>query len=111
MGQQIEDPPVRHSVAEYFEIEYASDQRYEFREGEVLQMAGGTESHGLIKTNLIAALVSRLASGPCRVYDSDLRLRVKRRVRYTYSDIFVVCGERIFDEDDPRHITITNPRL
>jgi Uma2 family endonuclease len=105
------DPQRRFTVSEYFAMDSASDQKHEYRDGQIIAMAGGTESHSLILTNLIRALGNRLANGPCRVYESNLRVRVKRSVRYAYPDVFVACDERQFDPDDPNHTTIINPKL
>jgi len=112
MEQAVEQPPPRrYTVSEYFELEAASDQKHEYRDGQIIAMAGGTESHSLIIANVIGELRSRLKDQPCRVYDSNLRVKVDRRYSYAYPDILVVCGERKFDPDDPSHITITNPKL
>jgi Uma2 family endonuclease len=74
-------------------------------------MASGTESHNLIKNNLIRVLGNRLEKTPCRVHDSDMRLRAARSIRYTYPDVFIVCGERRFDPDDPRHTTMMDAKV
>lgn len=100
-----------YTVFEYFELEAASDEKHEFRDGEILAMAGATESHNLIKNNLIRALGNRLEKSPCRVHDSDMRLRASRNLRYTYPDVFIVCGERRFDPDDPRRTTLTDAKV
>jgi Uma2 family endonuclease len=112
MAQAIEQPLARrYTLSEYFELEAASEQRHEYRNGEIIAMAGGTESHNLIKNNLITALSVRLKDSLCRVHDSDMRLRAAKSIRYTYPDVFVVCGDRRFDPDDPRHVTIIDPKL
>lgn len=38
-------------------------------------MAGGTRAHSRIKVNLTVAIDGHLGDGPCRLYDSDLRIR------------------------------------
>jgi Uma2 family endonuclease len=38
-------------------------------------------------------LGQQLKKKPCRVYPSDLKLRIEATGLYTYSDISVVCGE------------------
>jgi Uma2 family endonuclease len=101
----------RYTVAEYFELEAASEEKHEFRDGELIAMAGGTESHDLIKNNLIGELRSFLKNSPCRVHGSDMRLRAARNLRYTYPDVFIVCGERRFDPEDPRHTTLTDAKV
>jgi len=54
---------------------------------------------------------NRLKGGKCRVYDSNLRVRVPRTTLYTYPDVIVACGELGFDPLDKRKTTILNPTL
>lgn len=112
MSQPALIPDRRYTVAEYFEIDQASpDHRYEYWDGQLLDMAGGSESHGLIAANVLTSLNQRLADQPCRVYGSDVRVQVHRTTRYVYPDASVVCGPREFNPDAPKNSTITNPRL
>jgi Uma2 family endonuclease len=72
-------------------------------------MAGARAAHNLIVGNLIAQLHAQLRSGPCRVYASDMRVRVSATGLYTYPDIVVAC-------EDPRFLdgeldTLLNPTL
>jgi Uma2 family endonuclease len=111
MEQAVKPPGQRYTLDEYFALAEASEDKLEFRSGEILSMAGGTESHSLIITNVAGELRSRLKSGPCRVYDSNLRVRAQKDQRYAYPDALVVCGERQFDPRDTRNLTVTNPTL
>jgi Uma2 family endonuclease len=65
----------------------------------------------VINTNLIAAVSRLLAGKPCRPLDSNMRVRISGKSSYVYPDISVVCGGPIFDADDPKQTTITNPRV
>jgi Uma2 family endonuclease len=112
MEQAIEtSQPRRYTVLEYLEMETVSDQKHEYRHGEIIAMAGATESHHLIKNNLITVLSTALKDSPCRVHDADMRLRAGRSMRYTYPDVFIVCGERRFDPDDPTRTTLTDAKV
>jgi Uma2 family endonuclease len=112
MEQAIDQPQKRrYTVSEYFAIDAASDMRHEYRDGEIIAMAGGTAAHSLIKTNIIRSLGNRLEKGPCLVYESDLRVKAYRMERYVYPDVFVVCGKDQFDPDAPPNTTIANPKL
>ncbi len=91
---------------EYFALEQAEDQRYEYHAGEVFAMAGGTESHALISMNIGAALVSALRGKPCRVYGADMKLYVSDYDNFCYPDVQVLCEKGI------RHgIYVENPVL
>ena len=47
------------------------------------------------------------ATGPCRVYSSDVRVRVRATGMAAYPDLSVVCGRLETDPEDP--LAITNP--
>jgi Uma2 family endonuclease len=56
-----------------------------------------------------ASLVSQLRGAPCRVYSSDLRVRVLATGLATYPAVTVVCGESKLDPESTT--TIVNPHL
>src|SRR5918912_1251120 len=97
------------SPEEYLAIERRAEYKSEYVDGVVYAMAGGSERHNLIAGNLITELNIRLRETPCRVYPSDLRVRVPSSKRFFYPDVSVVCGETEF-ADDARDV-ILNPVL
>jgi Uma2 family endonuclease len=109
MGLPVEKR--RYTIDEYLKLEFDSALRHEFHDGEILEMAGGTYEHSLIKSNLIRELGNALKGEPCRVLESDLRVRINRKPLYVYPDISVVCGLPRFDPQDARNMTILNPRV
>lgn len=109
MGLPVERP--RYTVGEYLRREQEALDRHEYRDGEILLMAGGTPDHSLVIANTIRELGNRLRGKPCRVYDSNLRVRVPRTVLYTYPDATIICGRREIDQNDPTGQTVTNPRV
>jgi Uma2 family endonuclease len=80
------------SPAEYLERERKAEFKSEYFEGEMHAMAGANCRHALIVTNLAGELRQRLKKGPCKVYSSDLRLRVSPTGLYTYPDVTVVVA-------------------
>lgn len=88
------------SVGEYLEGELSSRDRHEYIGGVVYAMAGSSEDHSLIVGNLVAALRPVLRGGPCRVFATDLkvRLQVAREDIFYYPDLMVACDAR---ETDP----------
>ncbi len=65
------------SVEQYFELEENSpDTRYEYLDGYVYMMSGGSANHAAISGNIYAILRSLLRGSQCRVYNSDMRVRV-----------------------------------
>ena len=83
---------------EYLEVERESPTKNEFYRGEIFAMAGASLSHNSVVANLIFILIDQLKNKLCRVYPSDLRLRVNKSGLYTYPDVSIFCGEPILVE-------------
>jgi Uma2 family endonuclease len=96
--------PLTHEA--YFQLEQCEDQRYEYLAGEVFAMAGGSESHALIAANTIGAMIMALRGRPCRVYGSDMKLRLDRLDKFCYPDLMVLCEQ---GRRTPRYVEA--PRL
>lgn len=80
------------SVEEYFELEESSpDTRYEYIDGYIYMMAGGSANHATIGGNILAILKSLLRGSPCRAYNSDMKVRVSE-TRYVHPDVTVTCN-------------------
>lgn len=95
------------SVEEYLILDRNSSQaRYEFIDGHAYLLAGGTANHSAIGVNIISTIHSLLRDGPCRIYNSDLRVRLAEN-RYVYPDASVSCDPRDRGQVD----TIEYPRL
>ncbi|MGB1288718.1 MAG: Uma2 family endonuclease [Aggregatilineales bacterium] len=98
----------------YLAFEDDSDVRHEYDDGQVYMMAGATEEHNIVASNINAELNTRLRGKPCRVYASDMRVQVAKAYTnaYRYPDIVVVCGDRNFIESkSKKSVTLTNPTV
>ena len=82
----------RHSPADYLALERANEFKHEFFDGELFRMSGGTIEHSQIAGNVIRALGTALADGPCRVLTGDMRIKLPTGL-YTYPDTSVVCDQ------------------
>jgi Uma2 family endonuclease len=82
----------RYTPEEYLDLEENSETKYEFFDGDVFAMAGGTVEHSLIAANLIRALGNPLAPRGCSVFTSDLRLKVETTGLRTHPDVTVLGG-------------------
>ncbi|MEI8213411.1 MAG: Uma2 family endonuclease [Planctomycetota bacterium] len=78
---------------EYLHRELKAEVRSEYFRGEMCAMAGASANHNLIVGNCAQTLGQQLKKKPCRVYTSDLKLRIEATGLYTYPDLSVVCGE------------------
>jgi Uma2 family endonuclease len=101
----------RYTLQEYFDLEAGSEERFEFRNGEVLGMSGGSVNHSLIAANVAREIGNRTKGTSCRVHESGLRVRIARRTLYSHPDVTIVCGETELDPDDERGETVINPKL
>jgi len=98
----------RHSFQDYLAVEEISTVRHEYLDGEIYAMAGGTVLHAALSAATLAALHRQL-EGRCRVYSSDLRIRVRATGLASYPDVTVVCGPAETDPDNAD--TVVNPTL
>jgi Uma2 family endonuclease len=92
---------------EYLAWERQQLEKHEFHGGEVFAMAGATSEHNLIVANVLGELRTALRQKPCRVYASDLRVKIPATGLYTYPDASVVCGRPEFEDD--KLDTLLNP--
>jgi len=95
------------NIEEYLQLDSTSiGIRYEYIDGLVTMLAGGTADHATIGANIISILHRLLSGGPCRVFTSDLRVQLSE-MRYVYPDVTISCDER----DRGRIDRIQHPRL
>lgn len=64
--------PQNITVAEYFQLEENDpDTRYEYSDGQVYAMAGGTANHDMIKSNIQRILWNLLRGSGCADIEFD----------------------------------------
>lgn len=87
------------SPEEYLAIERRAEYKSEYVDGVMYAMSGASERHNLIVGNIIAELNVQLRKSPCKVYPSDLKVRVPSGKKFFYPDVSIVCGETKFADD------------
>ena len=97
----------RMAYPEYVAAEAVSDVRHEFLNGAVWAMSGGTPEHGALAAAVIRRIGNAIDGQPCRVFTSDVRVRVIDTGLSTYPDVTVVCGKVDTAPEDPE--AVTNP--
>ncbi len=102
-------PLHRYTYQDYVWLEEESTTRHEFLAGEIVAMAGGTPEHAAMAAEIIGQLREQLRGRPCRVFTSDLGVRVMQTGLATYPDASVVCGPTIRDPD--KKTNVINPRV
>jgi Uma2 family endonuclease len=89
MVAQQKEP--HYTVEEYFALEDDNpDVKHEYIDGHVYMMSGGSTDHWRIAFNVATALDRRLNLASCRVYGSDVRVKISH-TRYVYPDVTVTC--------------------
>lgn len=98
-----------YTYDEYRRFERDSNVKHEYLDGQILAMAGRSPEHATLAAALITELGRQLASGPCHMFTSDLRIRVVATGLATYPDVTVICGDLERDPDDRNNAV--NPTL
>jgi Uma2 family endonuclease len=94
------EPPL--TVEEYFTLDEATlEGKYEYYDGNVRCMAGGTPQHAMVSMNIGIALGAALRNSSCRIFSSDGRVQLSATI-YVYPDITVSCSTDDFH--DPKTI-------
>jgi Uma2 family endonuclease len=103
LKRMMEMPPTRPQVGveEYLAFEALSDAKHEYAAGSVTAMAGATETHESIAMNLALVFGNHLKGHSCRVFKSDLKLRIQLvgNAYFYYPDLMVVCDPE--DNESP----------
>jgi len=95
------------TVEEYLQGEEESEVKHEYHAGQVFAMAGGKESHEIVCLNLASDIHRHLRGSPCRVFKSDMKVKLQlHRDDYYYPDIMVECGP-----SNPDAVFKENPKL
>ncbi|MCW3051145.1 MAG: hypothetical protein JWN14_315 [Chthonomonadales bacterium] len=94
---------------EYLDRERAAEFKSEYCEGVIYAMSGASEAHNLISINVTSELWSQFKRRPCKVFSSDMKVRVENTGLYTYPDAVVLCDEARFD--DRHKDVLLNPAL
>jgi Uma2 family endonuclease len=79
---------------EYLEWEERQDIKYEYVNGEVFAMTGGTIPHTTIALNLASALKNHLRGGSYRVNMAGAKVGVSEKGSFHYPDVVVSCDEQ-----------------
>jgi len=79
-------------------MEMHSDVRHEYVDGYVFAMTGASRKHNQISVNLVSIFHQYIKNTPCRVYMSDVKLKIAHRKTYYYPDIMLGCSRNEEDE-------------
>jgi len=87
-------PKTYVSADEYLQWEEKQEEKHEYVNGMIYAMAGASEDHIDITTNLTVILANHLRGKDCKLFPSDMRLNIASKNIYYYPDLLVTCDER-----------------
>jgi Uma2 family endonuclease len=101
-------------------MEEIAKEKHEFLHGEIFllrgpndeykitptSMAGASEKHNIISTNIFGNLCNCLKGSTCRPYGSDKKVFTKNKEFYSYPDISIHCNKNIEDENNETTVII-----
>jgi Uma2 family endonuclease len=96
-----------YTAADYLELEETASVRHEYRNGDIIEMTGGTPNHNELIRALTVLLSLSLAGKPYRLFLADQRLWVPQANLYTYPDIMVLPTP--IELQEGRKDTVINP--
>lgn len=96
------------TVEEYLAFIHDSEYKYEYIDGQIYLMAGGSPRHNQIIFNLNTTLGGQIFSKPCIGYGTDQAVRITKE-RFSFPDLTIACGESKFDPLDKK--VLINPTL
>ena len=111
MAAHLKDFPRHHyTLEEYFALERVGEARYEYWDGDILCMSGGTKRHYTISENLRTLLPQLLRGRNCLTYSGGVPIQTPSLPPYRYPDASVVCGEPVYVNMNGVDV-LTNPLI
>ncbi|NEO83338.1 MAG: Uma2 family endonuclease [Spirulina sp. SIO3F2] len=83
----------RYSPEEYLELEEQAQARSEYRDGEIVLMAGGTVNHNRIAGAFYRAIPDEIGDQVYEGFIGDMKVWIPQKRMYPYPDVLVVAGE------------------
>src|SRR5450631_3237926 len=83
------DPQRKYTLDEYWRLaEALPERKYEYVDGDIRMMTGGSPAHGQIAMNIAIAFGLGLRGKECNIYSSDVALQLNEG-RIYYPDLSV----------------------
>jgi Uma2 family endonuclease len=87
-----------------------SDARYEYWDGDIVCMSGGTPKHYILSSNVHLKLGQQVEGKRCQAFTGDIPIKTPKLPPYRYPDASVVCGESKFENIKGIYVLV-NPLL
>ena len=82
-----------YTFEEYLKLEEQEHIRYEYYDGEVFAMAGGSMNHSDIAFNINRSLIDAFAEKSCRSFQADVKVELRKtwRLRLPGCGAYLPC--------------------
>lgn len=99
------------TIAEYREQEVTTGIKYEYHDGEIYALAGGSINHATLCGNIYSELRNGLKNknSNCRPFTSEIKLNIESKNSFVYPDSIVICGDIETSKNDEN--AVINPVL
>jgi Uma2 family endonuclease len=106
------EPGRRYTLEEYLELDRLTDAKYEWHNGEVVEISGVSLAHAEIEMNLLFRLHLHLkqAGRGGKLFTGSIHIKVPSLPPYRYADLSVSSGEPEFEKIGGVD-ALTNPAL
>jgi Uma2 family endonuclease len=85
------DPSQKYTIDEYWKcVETFPDRKFEYVDGDIRMMTGGSPAHAQIQANIVRVLGNALLERECNVYSSDAVVQLTDSREYC-PDVTVSC--------------------
>lgn len=98
----------KYTPEEYLALEEKAETKSEYWNGEIVAMSGAHINHQQIVSNITTFLGAKIR-GRCRIFPSEMKVWVKKRDKFFYPDLTIICDAPSFYKK--RRDTIDNPKL
>ncbi len=85
-------PRHHYLLEEYFSLEKVGEARYEYWDGEIVCMSGGSPNHYDLTINMVGILLEKLKGKKCRPLTGDVPIYTPKYPPYRYPDASAVCS-------------------
>jgi Uma2 family endonuclease len=104
------NPVPKMTLEEYLEFDYNSEGRFEYVNGDVIEMSGGSPEHSRLAHRVGRLLGNAIELKGCTVYQSDAKIKVPVIATYRYADVSALCEKPIY-QDYFKQRLLVNPTL
>jgi Uma2 family endonuclease len=103
-------PIKKMTLAEYLEFDHNAEGRFEYYDGEVFGMSGGSPAHSLLANRIGRLLGNQIDSKGCSVFQSDLKIKVPSLPPYRYAEVSALCGDPVYEQTGKQELLV-NPTV